>query len=192
MPAHSKEVVKKFCELCDWLFQSWQIRKYLFDENPELSILQSPRYGHLFYHLSVITQEYWLHQLAKLHDPAVQGGQNGHINLSIDYMIEYGHWNNETKAVLIDLREQMSILAKPIKEARNKILSHNDLAIILSSKELGCFNNSEDEIYFSCLQKFASLITETVSEQPFIYDNLVRNDIDAFMHGFNHLRRLSR
>jgi AbiU2 len=185
MPAHSKEVVERFCELCDWLFQSWQLRKYLFDENPSLSNLQNPRYEHLFYRLNVITQEYWLHQLAKLHDPAVQGGQNGHINLSIDYMIDYGHWNESTKATLVDLRTEMSTLAKPIKDARNKLLSHNDLEIILSSKELGCFNPGEDETYFSCLHKFASLITETVSGQPFIYDDLVRNDIEVFIQIFS-------
>ena len=93
MPAHSPEVVHKFCELCDWLMQVWQMRKYLFDENPEVAMLQRPRHAHFFYRLQVVLQENWLHQLAKLHDPAVQGGLRGHINLSLPYIIEYGQWD---------------------------------------------------------------------------------------------------
>jgi hypothetical protein len=77
MSAHSKEVVKEFCVLCDWLMQSWAMRKYLFDKNPDFDKLREPRYEHFFFRLHKITQEYWLHQLAKLHDPAVHGGPNG-------------------------------------------------------------------------------------------------------------------
>ena len=97
MSAHSKVVIDKFCELCFWLHQSCQTRKSLFDENPDWDNLKQPHYEHFFWRLSVILQEYWLHQLAKLHDPAVQGGN---INLSIDYMIDYGQWDPKTDSQL--------------------------------------------------------------------------------------------
>lgn len=188
MTSHSNAVVDKFCELCDWLHQTWQTKKYLFDKNPDFDNLKQPHYAHFFHRLSVILQEYSFQQLAKLHDPALQGGQNGHINLSIDYMIEYGQWNTKTQATLVDLKNKMMTLAKPIKEARNKILSHNDLTVILQSKELGVFAPGEDEAYFDCLHQFASIMKEAVDGGPFVYNNLVKNDIDIFMQCFNRGR----
>lgn len=188
MTSHSKAVVDKFCELCDWLHQTWQTKKYLFDKNPDFDNLKQPHYAHFFHRLSVILQEYSFQQLAKLHDPAVQGGQNGHINLSIDYMIEYCQWNTKTQATLVDLKNKMMTLAKPIKEARNKILSHNDLTVILQSKDLGYFAPGEDEAYFDCLHQFASIMKEAVDGGPFVYNNLVKNDIDIFMQCFNRGR----
>lgn len=184
MPAHSVEVVKKFCELCDWLLQIWQARKMLFDDNPDVATFREPRHAHLFYRLQEVVQENWLHQLAKLHDPAVQSGQKGHINLSIDYMIEYGQWSAGAKSKLVSLQAQMLALAKPVKDARNKILSHNDLAVLLAGKGLGAFDPSEDEPYFAALRSFASAVSEEVLGEPFLYDDLVRNDVAVFMHDF--------
>jgi hypothetical protein len=161
------------------------MRKYLFDENPNFEELRKPRCEHFFDRVHKITQEYWLHQLAKLHDPAVQGGPSGHINLSVDYIIDYGQWDEKTKKDLVDLRRKMLALAKPIKDARNKILSHNDLATILESRELGGFDPGEDEAYFCCLGQFASIVSETVTGEPFLPDDLVKNDVEAFMQCFN-------
>lgn len=184
MSAHSKEVIDKFCELCDWLMQVWQTRKYLFDENPDEAALKEPRHAHFFYRLQVVLQENWLLQLAKLHDAAVQGGANGHINLSIDYIIEYGQWDPRTKSELIDLRSKLTSLAKPIRDARNKVLSHNDLAVLLASNDLGGFDPGEDEAYFLSLREFASLVRQTALGEPFVYDDLIRNDISVFMQSF--------
>lgn len=184
MPAHSREVIEKFCGLCDWLLQAWQMRKFLFDENPNESILHDPRYASFFYRIQVVLQEHWLHQLAKLHDPAVQGGATGHINLSLDYIIDYGQWDAQTEAKLKELKSKMSSLVKPIRDARNKVLSHNDLAVLLASKDLGAFDPGEDERYFTGLREFASLVTESALGEPFIYDDLVENDVSSFMHTF--------
>ena len=181
MSAHSKVVIDKFCELCLWLHQACQTRKFLFDENPDWDNLKQPHYEHFFWRLSVILQEYWLHQLSKLHDPAVQGGN---INLSIDYMIEYGQWDPKTECELKELRAKMATLAAPIKKARNKMLSHNDLAVILQSEELGSFEQGKDEEYFECLRQFASL----VQGELFVYDENVRNDSEFFMSCCNRGR----
>ncbi len=184
MSANSREVIEKFCGLCDWLLQIWQMRKFLFDENPFESVLREPRYAHFFYRIQVVLQEHWLHQLAKLHDPAVQGGATGHTNLSLDYIIEYGQWDTQTETKLKDLKSKMSCLAKRVRDARNKVLSHNDLVVLLTSKELGAFDPGEDEQYFIRLREFASLVTESVLGEPFVYDDLVENDVSSFMHAF--------
>lgn len=188
MSAHSREVAKKFCGLCDWLLQIWQMRKFLFDENPNVKALTEPRHAHFFYRLQEVLQENWLHQLAKLHDPAVQGGTKGHINLSIEYMVEYGSWESAIKDQLQLLQVKMIGLAKPIKDARNKVLSHNDLAVLLSNSSLGEFDPGEDEIYFEALRAFASVISEQVLGEPFIYDDLVQNDVAILMHDFTRGR----
>ena len=182
MSAHSKQVIDEFCVLCERLLNTWQMRKYLFDENPNETVLKEPYLQHFFYRIQRILQESWLHQLAKLHDPAVQGGQNSHINLSIDYIIDYGNWEPSIKIQLTEWRNKMAALAKPTRDVRNKILAHNDLVVLLESKELGGFDKGEDEIYFSHLCKFASLVRETVVGEPFRYDELVSNDVDAFMN----------
>ena len=184
MASHAQEVVRKFCELCDWLMQTWQMRRFLFDDNPNAEALRASRHAHFFYRLQEALQESWLHQLAKLHDPAVQGGQKSHINLSISYIVEYGNWDAATKAALVDLQTKMEVLAKPVRDARNKILSHNDLAVLLASRELGSFEPGEDGSYFDALKDFASLVSQQVLGAPFVYDDLVKNDVDVFLTDF--------
>ena len=186
MCAHSKEVIEKFCELCDDLRQDWQMRKYLFDENPDSHILLEPRYGLFFKNLNLILQANWLHKLAKLHDPAVQGGTKGHINLSLDYIIEYGHWEPAVKVALSDLKLKMEVLAKPIRDARNKILAHNDLAVVLAGQSLGGFDAGEDEIYFLNLIKFASLVKTTALGEYGVFTtyDLIKTDVHVFMKHF--------
>jgi hypothetical protein len=114
MTQHSKEVVEQFNRLCIWAHQSWQTRKFLFDKNPDLDALKGPHYAHFFVRLSYIVQEYWMQQVAKLHDPAIQSGQN---NLSIDYMIDHGQWDAATKAQLAELRDKMLPFANKTDEA---------------------------------------------------------------------------
>ena len=182
--AHSPAIAKKFCKLCDWLMQIYEMRKFLFDENSDVSKLQTPRHAHFFYRLQEVLQENWLHQLAKLHDPAVQGGAKGHINLSVPYMIEYGDWDLQVRTKLIDLQSKMTTLANPIRDARNKVLSHNDLAVLLADAQLGGFDPGADDLYFEALKEFASVVSETVLGEPFLRDDLVKNDVSVFMHQF--------
>jgi hypothetical protein len=179
---HNKEVVERFCNLCDWLLQSLQTRKYLFDENPDLAILQEPRYVNFFYRISEMTQEYWLHQLVKMHDPARD--KSGNLNVSIDYIVECGEWDEVTKSRLNELRTAMNNLAHKLRDARNKLLSHNDLAIIMKEKRIGAFCPGDDERHFQCLCKFASIAKESVTGEPFVHDDLVSNDVEAFMQCF--------
>lgn len=183
MSAHSREVVDKFCNLCDWLMQIWQMRKSLFDENPHKAVLMDARYGRFFYLWQEVLQSSWLHELAKLHDPPKQGS---YFNLSIDYMIEYGKWDTPTKNQLQELRSRLSAFAELVRDARNKILSHNDREVLLDSKELGGFKPGEDESYFKTLHQFASLVRKAALDEPFVYDDLVKNDVSSFMNTFLH------
>ncbi len=64
MSQHSQEVVKQFEQQCIWAHQSWQTRKYLFDNKSSLSVFQQPHHEH-FSRLSIILQEYWMQQVAK-------------------------------------------------------------------------------------------------------------------------------
>ncbi len=50
---------------------------------------------------SVLTWTRWLHEPAKLRDPAVQGGAEGQINRAIDEVIEYGRWDARTESQLM-------------------------------------------------------------------------------------------
>jgi hypothetical protein len=181
MSAHNKEVIDLFCQLCDWLMQIWQMRKFLFDENPDVGALKTARHQAFFYRLQEVLQEHWLHQLVKLHDPAVQ---SGHINLSLEYIIEYGQWEAETEVRLVTLKSRLDMLAKPLRDARNRILSHNDLATLLAGSALGTFDPDADERYFEALRDFASVVREAALGEPFVYDDMVRNDVRMFMHTF--------
>jgi hypothetical protein len=182
MPAHSKKVVDEFCNLCDWVHTSWQMSKHLFDDNPDIESLKAPHYEHFFYRLSTILQEYWIQQLAKLHDPAMQ---KGHQNLSIHYMIDAGEWDSKTRDDLIVLKNKMQPFETKLRAARNRIISHNDLSTILSATEHGIFNQGDDVEYFSLLHDFASIVKQVVLGDIFLYDDLIVNDVRFFMAAFS-------
>jgi hypothetical protein len=117
-----------------------------------------------------------------MHDPARD--KNGNYNLSIYYIVEYGGWDKEIKSNLGELRTRMLGLPHKIKDARNKILSHDDLTIIMGDKSFGAFDPREDERYFQYLREFASLVRESVVGEPFVYGDLVGNDVEVFMQCF--------
>jgi len=185
MPQHSKEVVRRFEQQCIWVHQSWQTRKCLFDDKSNLPTFQQPHYEHFFYRFSIILQEYWMQQVAKLHDRARSFGQD---NLTVDYMIECGCWENETKTRLSDLREKIRPFAEKMRTPRNKLLAHNDLATILSAAKLGAFDEGEDIEYFEHLKALAEIVVNTVLDEHFHYDTAVLADIALFVDAFDRGR----
>jgi hypothetical protein len=178
MSALSPLVVEEFCKLCDWAFQVWLTHRELFDENPNAAQLQASRGAEALARLSVITQEYALHQIAKLHDSAVVAGQ---ITLGIDYIIKYGGWDSTTEANLSVLAQRLNQFASSLRSARNKALSHNDLATIAAGQTLGSFPPGEDVKYFENLQEFANLVHGKVIGGPFPFDDLAKNDVVALL-----------
>ncbi|HLP97758.1 MAG TPA: hypothetical protein VK149_04875 [Sideroxyarcus sp.] len=181
MTTLTPEVVKKFCEHCDWAEQCWLLRKNLFDDNPAQQALFSPRHAHFFNRLALILQEHWLHEVAKLHDPARQSGR---WNLSINYIFENGGWSSDVREKLERIKVQLSSLAGAIRVARNRLLSHHDLEIILSGELLGEFEEGSDIAYFEALREYASTVHEAVLGEPFLFEGLTRNDVEAFISQF--------
>jgi hypothetical protein len=100
-------------------------------------------------------------------------------------MIEYGQWDTKTKSQLLELRDKMMVFERKLRKARNKLLSHNDLSTILQTHDLGDFDKDDDTEYFHHLCKFASIVREAILSERFLYDDLVRNDVDIFMACFN-------
>ncbi|MBI3221651.1 MAG: hypothetical protein HYZ46_00875 [Nitrosomonadales bacterium] len=182
MTYHSTKTIEKFFGLCDWLIQTYEFRKCLFDDNKDIEILKEARHEHFFYRICVIFQESWMHQLAKLHDPAVHGGN---INLTLEYIIEYGGWEPDFRKELIELKKTMDVLYPSIKVARNKLLSHNDYKTMIEPNvALGEFEEGEDIRYFSALKEFCEKVSQITLKEPFSYDDMVQNDIDIFMSQF--------
>lgn len=181
MPALSSEVIQTFCQHCDWAEQCWLLRKHLFDENPDRDVLFVPRHEHFFNRLALILQEYWLLEVAKLHDHPRQARRS---NLTIDYILEYGAWTDEVRNRLKTIRARLVVLADAIREARNKLLSHHDLESILSKKSLGEFEEGTDIAYFKALREYVSTIHEATMGVPYAFDGLTPNDVDAFMAQF--------
>lgn len=176
-----KNIVESFCRHCDWTYQVWILRKVLYDDNPHEYLLRHPIHAFFFTRLEKILQEYWIHEVTKLHDPA---SQHGFDNLSIDYIYECGDWSPEIRDKLNKLKVEMNRFYTQLKPARNKLLSHKDKQTILSEITLGSFEEGDDEKYFEALKDYASEVYMSVVGEPFSFDELTRNDVDVFMTTF--------
>jgi hypothetical protein len=180
MTALSSEVVRRFCEYCGWTYRVWKARKIVFDDNSRVEELSKSRIPYYLEMLSMITQEYSLHQIAMLHDPAVQHGQ---INLTIEYVVKFGGWDSDVLNRLNGLKEDLDRFAGVIRSARNKILSHRDLETILAGKPLGKFEAGADDTYFQKLQEFVDLVHDKTIGGPYpLAEATVLNDAGALVH----------
>jgi hypothetical protein len=159
MTAHSKIVIDKFCELCQWAFDSWRIHRVLFDESPRSSKLYLSKNRMVLEQINYILLDYFILQVAKLHDPASQQGQQGQINLGIEYIFRFGGWQPDTKAELQTLKSKLDELYLKIRPARNKLVSHNDLETFLNQKALGEFPAEADTDYFKTLEQFVNVVS---------------------------------
>ena len=179
MHALSADVVVEFCKRCDWAHEVWLNHLELFDNNPRNTELCNSSAGEEWKRLSIISQEYSLLQVVKLHDPAVM---NGNITLGIDYVLTYGGWSDSVRRRLKKLATELSRFADPLRRGvRNKILSHSDLATIMAGAPLGAFDKGADEKYFKDLQEFVNTVHEQVIGGPWPFNYLVKNDVVAFL-----------
>jgi len=155
MEASPAELAKEFCELCNWAHECWMTHRTLFDDNPDKEII-SRKAPYFHEYLWRISHDYSLLQICKLHDP---DQFNGSHNLSIKYMIHKLDWGNERDSV-IQLADALNELYSRINIARNKIIAHNDLDILLGGEPIGDFREELDRDYFHCLHAFANRIRE--------------------------------
>ena len=181
MHALSASVVLEFCKICSWAYEVWLNHRELFDHNPRAAELQKSRAGDELARLSVISQEYALLQIVKLHDRAEM---NGKFTLGIDYIVTYGGWSDSIRVNLDGLANELKELASQLRGARNKYLSHNDLATILEGATLGAFAQGADDRYFETLQEFVNTVHEQVIGGPWPFSDLVKNDVAEFLATF--------
>lgn len=178
MAAIGNPAIQEFCKLCNWAYEVWATHRVLFDDNAEVDILKASHYGEPLGRLSIITQEYVLLQISKLHDPAVQRDR---INLSLEYVIKFGGWDHDTATKLQKLYHELEALAKKLRLARNKILSHNDLAAILDASYLGEFEQGADIKYFKTLQEFVNVVHEKTIGGIFPFNDLAAGDAEILL-----------
>jgi hypothetical protein len=170
--------VEQFCGLCGWAYETWLNHLELFDNNPRITELMKSFAAEELIRLSIISHEYSLHQIVKLHDKAVM---NGNVSLGIDYVLKYGVWTDPVRSRLVELAKELGDFAFNLHVVRNKILSHNDLATIAAGAPLGMFDNGDDQKYFKALQEFVNTVHDEVIGGPWPFDDLVINDVAAFL-----------
>jgi hypothetical protein len=168
------QIVTEFWELCNATYESWLARRGLFEDNAELEQLGRTHCAEFLRHLSIVTARDVLHQIAKLHDPPTMFGQN---NLSVAFVVDCGLWDRETRMLIGALKAKLDAFAALLREVRNKLTAHNDLATILAGRSLGQFPVGADIEYFKNLQEFIDL----VAGEPRPFNDLVRNDARAFV-----------
>ena len=173
----SSDVAKQFCELCNWAYECWVTHKCLFDDNVKKeTTIGKPEY--FTARLSVITQEYSLLQICKLHDPAIQ---NSAVNITIDYIVRFGDWGQDVEYINRNVKRLNSLFDK-LKSARNKVLAHNDLEAIMGAAVLGEFPEGFDEEYFAVLQDIANKVHEKWCGGPYPFNDLAGADVEEFLH----------
>jgi hypothetical protein len=145
-----------------------------FEDDPRTATIGSAGHGHFLYNLSIVSQEYALLQMSKLHDPACQQKR---VNLTIEYVIEYGGWDAETKRNLLRLASELGELYAHIQAARNRTIAHNDLATILDDTPLGAFPAGADDSYFAKLEEFASIVQQEVAGYALPFDHFAQTDV---------------
>lgn len=173
----SPDVAKLFCELCNWAYECWVTHKCLFDEN-EKAETTIDRAKCFTSRLSVITQEYSLLQICKLHDPAIQQSK---VNITIDYIVRFGDWGAETPAINQHALRLAALFDK-LKSARNKLFAHNDLEAIMGATALGGFPEGLDDEYFEALQELVNTVHKKWLGGPYPFNDLAGADVEEFLH----------
>lgn len=173
----SPDVAKQFCELCNWAYECWVTHKRLFDENVKTETTIA-RAKYFTSRLSVITQEYSLLQICKLHDPAIQKSA---VNITIDYFVRFGDWGADTSEINQHTL-RLAALFEKLKCARNKVLAHNDLDAIMGAAVLGGFPEGLDDEYFAALQELVNAVHEKWIGGPYPFNDLAGADVEEFLH----------
>lgn len=172
----SPDVAKQFCELCNWSYECWVTHKRLFDKNVKTETTIG-RAKYFTARLSVITHEYALLQICKLHDPAIQKSA---VNITIDYIVRFGDWGQDAERINSHVLRLTTLFDK-LKSARNKVLAHNDLEAIMGAAALGEFPEGLDDEYFLVLQELVNAVHKKWFDGPYMFNDLVGADVEEFL-----------
>jgi hypothetical protein len=175
----SKEVAKKFCEVCDRVYEVWTTHKTLFDENKNL-VHNIGLQSNFCSRLSEITQEFCLLQISKLHDKPIQRDS---LNLTIEFMVRFGDWGKQQEEI-DQMKQKLDDLWNRIKPARNKMLAHNDLETLMSDATLGAFPAGMDDKYFDTLQDFVNKVHDKWFGGPYPFNYHSKTDVEEFLELF--------
>ena len=166
---------RAFCDLCQWVYECWLTHSHLFERLPERleeernipvgEFLETP-IGRCMGCLNDISQQYSILQIAKLHDPARQGGNE---NLCIDFFVRQKLWSEDEVPVIAGIASELDNLYRKICDTRNKILAHNDRAVFANDESLGSFPEGDDEIYFDALGRLCTLIWNKFPDKNWPY-----------------------
>jgi hypothetical protein len=188
-PKDPPTLVKEFCHQCNWAFACWIAHRRIFDDNSNKKLLDriAPNFNEYLWRIS---QVYCYQQICKLHDPAESPSRNmTSCNLTIDYVTRYVDWGEDKKNIE-QLADKLKALYKRLNlsPARNKVIAHNDLDVLLRGEPVGGCHEGLDKEYFQCLQEFASHIYEKVLKGHYSF-----KDMNHVMDGaFEYLGVLER
>ena len=181
VPPATQSDAQAFCDLCQWVYECWITHSHLFDRLPEhiheernvkFEEFLETAYGRCLDRLNEISRQYVILQIAKLHDPARQRG-NENENLSIGFFVEQEFWSDEETSTIRGISLELDNLYKQIKDVRNKILAHNDRSVYAMDLPLGSFPEGQDEGYFLALGQLCSMIWNKFSKKTSPYGDRV-------------------
>jgi hypothetical protein len=149
-----QEIVEAFCKECMWAWVAYEQYLKLFEKGEARLNLLDKVASRFFGDLNTIMIGYLLTQICKLTDPAKT---LGNPNLTTNYLVEYLPWPPDVKEELLKISLKLVSFRKYIVDARNKILSHNDLTTIVKGNTLGAFPAGEEKVFWDNLQNFVSI-----------------------------------
>ena len=164
VPPATHSDAQAFCDLCQWVYECWTTHSNLFaclpqhiqeERNVPIGDFLETAYGRCLIRLNEISQQYTILQVAKLHDPALQGRNE---NLSIDFFQNQEYWSEEEMPTIRDIASELDGHYRRIEDLRNKILAHNDRSVFVTGSPLGSFPEGDDETYFRALGQFCSMV----------------------------------
>ena len=168
-----------FCGACQWVYECWTTHANLFECLPKhlkdersvtlADFLETP-YGRCLDRLNTISQEYSILQIAKLHDPAVQGIYE---NLSIDFFVKQTFWSEDETPIIREISLALGGFSDQISDARKKILAHNDRSAFAENLPLGDFPEGDDQKYFHTLGQLCSMIWNKFPNRNWPYGNRI-------------------
>ena len=189
-PKDPPTLAKEFCTLCNWAFVCWIAHRRLFDDNPNKELLdRKAPYFHDY--LWRISQAYSYLQICKLHDPAHSGANKS--NLSISFIIANLDWGDDKDSVQ-QSAAKLEELYRRINPARNKVIAHNDLDILLRGEPIGAFPEGLDKEYFQCLQEFARRVHKQCDRGHYYFKDMnhVMDGAYEYLEVLNNSDRANR
>lgn len=145
-----------FGDHCNWTWDCFQIATAYCNAEDIHGWCQADSY------LVSILREYFLLQIAKIHDPKES---SGHPNHSLDYLVvRYGL---ERDPLVAAFKNENAELIESVCQARKKVIAHNDLNSLNSARRFGVFNDGAPDNYFRSLHQVMARLYEMAGIGPF-------------------------